>query len=260
VNLIVENLGFHYPSRQVLDGISLTLNKGECLSILGTNGVGKSTLLKCINRILRQQTGKVVVMGEDVRGLSGNELAKRIGYVSQRQSFSLSTVFDAVLLGRKPYVKWDVSRHDLDIVHGVMKSLGLEDFALRKVDELSGGEAQKVAIARALAQQSDVLMFDEPTSNLDLKNQLEVVGIIKEIVRERQISAIVTMHDLNMASRFGDKFLFLKGGRIFAAGDISIITPENIMAVYGVKVEVQHHGDIPVIIPVNSQYEGVKIK
>jgi iron complex transport system ATP-binding protein len=250
VNLVVEELSFQYPSRKVLKDITLSLNKGECLSILGTNGVGKSTLLKCINRILRQQSGKIVVMGEDVKGLSGNDLAKRIGYVSQRQNFSLSTVFDAVLLGRKPYIKWDITKEDLEIVHSVMKSLGLEDFALRNVDELSGGEAQKVAIARALAQQSDVLLFDEPTSNLDLKNQIEVVGIIKNIIRERQISAIVTMHDLNMASRFGDKFLFLKGGEIFNAGDIRIITKENILEVYGVPVDIHFHHGTPVIIPV----------
>jgi len=250
VNLIIENLSFQYPSRKVLSDISLSLNKGECLSILGTNGVGKSTLLKCINRILRQQNGKVIVMGEDVKSLSGNDLAKHIGYVSQRNNFSVSSVFDAVLLGRKPYIKWDVTKRDLEIVHNVMKSLGLEDFALRNVDELSGGEAQKVAIARALAQQSDVLMFDEPTSNLDLKNQLEVISIIKNIVKERQISAIVTMHDLNMALRFADKFLFLKGGKIFDAGDIHIVTEENILAVYGVPVKIQFHHDIPVVIPV----------
>ncbi len=250
MNLIIENLSFQYPSRKVLSDISLSLNKGECLSILGTNGVGKSTLLKCINRILRQQNGKVIVMGEDVKSLSGNDLAKHIGYVSQRNNFSVSSVFDAVLLGRKPYIKWDVTKRDLEIVHNVMKSLGLEDFALRNVDELSGGEAQKVAIARALAQQSDVLMFDEPTSNLDLKNQLEVISIIKNIVKERQISAIVTMHDLNMALRFADKFLFLKGGKIFDAGDIHIVTEENILAVYGVPVKIQFHHDIPVVIPV----------
>jgi len=118
------------------------------------------------------------------------------------------------------------------------------------VDELSGGEAQKVAIARALAQQSDVLLFDEPTSNLDLKNQLEVISIIKNIVKERQISAIVTMHDLNMAFRFADKFIFLKRGKIFDAGDIRIVTEENIRSVYGVPVEIRFHNDIPVVIPV----------
>ncbi len=250
MNLVVEGLSFHYPSRKVLKDVTLHLDKGECLSILGTNGVGKSTLLKCINRILKQQSGKIVVMGENIKNLSGNDLAKRIGYVSQRNSFSLSSVFDAVLLGRKPYIKWDVTRQDLEIVHSVMESLGLEDFALRNVDELSGGEAQKVAIARALVQQSDVMMFDEPTSNLDLKNQLEVISIIKNIVRERQISAIVTMHDLNMASRFADKFVFLKGGKIFDAGDISILTKENILEVYGVPVEIQFHNDMPVIIPI----------
>ncbi len=250
MNLVIEDLSFQYPGRKVLNNISLSLGKGECLSILGTNGVGKSTLLKCINRILKQQSGKVIVMGEDVRGLSGNDLAKRIGYVSQRNTFSLSSVFDAVLLGRKPYIKWEVTKQDLEIVHNVMKSLGLEDFALRNVDELSGGEAQKVAIARALAQQSDVLLFDEPTSNLDLKNQLEVISIIKNIVKERQISAIVTMHDLNMAFRFADKFIFLKRGKIFDAGDIRIVTEENIRSVYGVPVEIRFHNDIPVVIPV----------
>lgn len=250
MNLIVENLSFHYPSRKVLNDISLSLEKGECLSILGTNGVGKSTLLKCINRILRQQNGKVIVMGEDIKNLSVNDLAKREGYVSQRNNISSSSVFDAILLGRKPYIKWDVTRQDLEIVQAVMKSLDLEDFALRHVDELSGGEAQKVAIARALAQDSDVLMFDEPTSNLDLKNQLEVTGIIKNIVRERQISVIVTMHDLNMAFRFADKFVLMKGGKIFAAGDISVITKENVLAVYGVPVDIEFHCNMPVVIPV----------
>lgn len=250
MNLMVEGLCFRYPSRKVLEDVSMSLNKGECLSILGTNGVGKSTLLKCINRILRQQSGKVIVMGEDARTLSGNDVAKRIAYVSQHHNMSSSTVFDAILLGRKPYIRWDVTRHDLEVVHAVMKSLDLEDFALRSVDQLSGGEAQKVVIARALAQQSDVLMFDEPTSNLDLKNQLEVIGIIKDIVRERQISAIVTMHDLNMAFRLADKFLLMKGGRIFAAGDARIITREDILAVYGVPVEIELHRNIPVVIPV----------
>lgn len=250
MNLIIENLSFRYPSRKVLQDIYLSLEKGDCLSILGTNGVGKSTLLKCINRILRQQSGKVIAMGEDIKSLSRNELAKRIGYVPQRNGFSSGTVFDAVLLGRKPYIKWDVTKDDLDIVHNVMKLLELEDFALRYVDQLSGGEVQKVAIARVLAQQADILMFDEPTSNLDLKNQMEVINIIKKIVKERQITAIVTMHDLNMSCRFADKFILMKGGKIFAAGDISIMTEENIRAVYGVSVVIRSHNNRPVIIPV----------
>ena len=174
-----------YDEFYALRDVSLDIMPGDFYGLVGLNGSGKSTLLKCINRILRQQSGKVIVMGEDARTLSGNDVAKRIAYVSQHHNMSSSTVFDAILLGRKPYIRWDVTRHDLEVVHAVMKSLDLEDFALRSVDQLSGGEAQKVVIARALAQQSDVLMFDEPTSNLDLKNQLEVIGIIKDIVRER---------------------------------------------------------------------------
>jgi iron complex transport system ATP-binding protein len=144
----------------------------------------------------------------------------------------------------------DATKHDLDIVHGVMESLELQDFALRYVDELSGGEMQRVAIARALAQESDVLMFDEPTSNLDLRNQLEVIGIIKNIVRKRHISAIVTMHDLNMALRFSDKFILMKGGEIFDAGNIRVVNEENILAVYGVPVVIDFKHNIPVVIPV----------
>lgn len=250
MSLAVESLSFRYPDHDVLNDISFSVEKGECLAVLGTNGVGKSTLLKCINRIIEQRSGKVVVTGENVRSLSGNELAKRMAYVAQGNHCSFSTVFDAVLLGRRPYIKWDVTEEDLQIVNEVMTALGLEDYALRNVDELSGGEAQKVSIARALAQQSDVLMFDEPTSNLDLKNQLEVIDIIKSIVKERGISAVVTMHDLNLALRFADRFILVKDGLIHTMGDASVVTSENILTVYGVNVEIRTYRDKPLVIPV----------
>lgn len=246
----VDKLSFQYPGRKVLSDISFSVEKGECMAILGTNGVGKSTLLKCLNRILKHQSGQVVVQGEDIRTFSRNEYAQKIGYVSQHNQFTRITVFDAVLLGRKPYIRWDATQKDLHIVEEVMDEMGLADFALRFVDELSGGELQKVAIARTLAQQPNILMFDEPTSNLDLKNQLEVAGIIKRIVKERQISAIVTMHDLNLALRFADTFLMVKDGCVYKAGDVSIITPESIMDVYAVPVRIREYDGLPVVIPV----------
>ncbi|MFZ7121870.1 MAG: ABC transporter ATP-binding protein [Eubacteriaceae bacterium] len=246
----VDGLSFNYANRKVLKDITFSMGKGECLAILGTNGVGKSTLLKCINRILKQKNGKIAIQGENLHALSKRQLAQRLGYVSQSNSFSRSTVFDAVLLGRKPYIKWDVTTKDLDIVHDVIARLGLEDYSLRLVDELSGGELQKVSIARALAQEPDILMFDEPTSNLDLKNQLEVISIIKSIVTEKDISAIVTMHDLNLSIRFADKFLMFKDGKVFASGGMEIMTTENIMQVYSVSVAIENYNDIPVIIPI----------
>ena len=120
---------------------------------------------------------------------------------------------------------------------------------MRYVDELSGGEVQKVTIARALAQEPDILMFDEPTSNLDLKNQLEVIQIIKQIVSEKQISAIVTMHDLNLALRFADKYMMIQNGSVFAAGGAEILTAENIAQVYAVDVSIAYYNQKPVIIP-----------
>lgn len=248
--LKVHGLDFKYPSHSVLKDINFTLKKGECLAILGTNGAGKSTLLKCINRILKPEKGTMSIKDVDIKKYTSKELAKKIGYVSQSSQRCRTTVFDSVLIGRKPYIKWDISQKDMDIVNNAIKSLDLENFSLRYVDELSGGEMQKVIIARALAQEPDILMLDEPTSSLDLKNQLEVINIIKNIVKEKGISAIVTIHDLNLALRFADKFIFLKNGAIFAAGGKEIITPENIEQVYSVPVKIRNFDDGTFIVPV----------
>ena len=247
--LTVNDLSFQYPGHEVLTDIGFSVGKGECLAILGTNGAGKSTLLKCLNRINPLKNGQVTIGGTDLKSFGRHDLAKRIGYVSQSTQFTRSTVFDAVLLGRKPYIKWDITQADLDIVESVLESLHLKEFSMRYVDELSGGEVQKVTIARALAQEPDILMFDEPTSNLDLKNQLEVIQIIKQIVSEKQISAIVTMHDLNLALRFADKYMMIQNGSVFAAGGAEILTAENIAQVYAVDVSIEYYNQKPVIIP-----------
>ena len=247
--LSVQGLEFKYPSNKVLNNISFSLEKGECLAILGTNGTGKSTLLKCINRILKPQKGTVIIDNTNIEQMSNIKLAQKIGYVSQSNQSFRTTVFDTVLIGRKPYIKWDVTKNDLEIVNKAIKMLELERFSLRYVDELSGGEFQKVVIARALAQEPEILMFDEPTSSLDLKNQLEVINIIKKVVKNKNISAIVTIHDLNLALRFADKFILLKDGQIFAAGGVEIITSENIEQVYSVPVKIVKFEEGIIIIP-----------
>ena len=248
--LSVEGLAFNYPSRTVLQDISFSISRGDFLAILGVNGAGKSTLLKCINRVLKPHAGTVFIKDDEVFKLSKRDLAKRIGYVAQRHESVRTTVFDAVLLGRKPYIQWEASGNDLEIAHEALKMLELEEYALRYLDELSGGEQQKVVIARALAQKPDILLLDEPTSSLDLKNQLEVAGIIKKVVKEQQMAAVVTMHDLNLAIRFADRFLLLKNGTIFAAGGPEVITPENIESVYSVPVRIKRIEEVPVVIPV----------
>lgn len=247
--LTVNDLSFGYFQHDVLKTVDFNVQKGECMAILGTNGVGKSTLLKCINKILKPRTGVVYINHSDTAALNGRELARQIGYVAQRQQSTRCTVFDSVLLGRKPHIGWDISTRDLEIADNVLQLLELEQYSMRFIDELSGGELQKVVIARALAQEPDLLLLDEPTSNLDIKNQLEVIDIIKRVVKSQQIAAIVTMHDLNLSLRFADRFIMLKKGGVFAMGGLEVMTPENLEQVYSVSVAVEKFGNVPVVVP-----------
>jgi iron complex transport system ATP-binding protein len=247
--LDVEKIQFNYPARPVLEDINFFIHPGEFVAVLGTNGTGKTTLLKCINRILKPDAGTVYLDKEPITQLSSNVVAQHMGYVEQQRSGSRTTVFNAVLLGRKPYIKWDVTKNDMEIASNAMARLGLSDYALRYLDELSGGELQKVVIARALAQEPDVLLMDEPTSSLDLKNQLEVLEIIREITKGQDISVLVTMHDINLALRFADRFILLKDKQVFAAGGQEVITEENIEAIYSVPVTISAYNGYRFVVP-----------
>ncbi|MBU5438419.1 ABC transporter ATP-binding protein [Tissierella sp. MSJ-40] len=249
MTLLADNISFSYPKNDVIKKITFSLKEGDYLAVLGTNGAGKSTFLKCLSKILKPQLGTVYINGIDSSTLKGRELAKNIAYVPQSHDYSKKTVFDSVLLGRKPYIKWDVSQNDIDIIEDILHLLDLESYSMRYTDELSGGELQKVIIARALAQQPKVLLMDEPTSNLDLKNQIEVLSIIKEIINTQKISAVITMHDLNLALRFANKFLLLKEGELFAFGNATILNKESIKSVYDVDVVIEEYLGIPVVIP-----------
>jgi iron complex transport system ATP-binding protein len=250
VVLTVNGVAFQYRSRPVLKGIDFSVERHELLAILGPNGVGKTTLLKCMNAILRPKIGTILVDNADVLGLDQMAIARKIGYVPQRSQPGRMTAFDAILLGRRPHITWHTSERDLKIVNGAIASLHLERLSLQYLDEMSGGEQQKVNIARALVQQPELLLLDEPTSSLDLKNQLEILTLIKKIVRGHEVSAIMTMHDLNLALRYADKFLFLKDGMIFAAGDRRCVTPEVIASVYDVSVAVEELHGYSIIVPV----------
>ena len=247
--LEVKNLCFSYGSREVVKNVSFSAVPGKIVAVLGVNGVGKSTMLKCINRINKPTSGEILLDGDRLHSFNDTELATRVGYVAQNCDFTDETVFDSVLLGRKPFIKWDVTANDLEIVSQTLKVLSLEDYAMRNVLELSGGERQKVAIARALAQQTPILLFDEPTSNLDMKNQLEVLSIIKNIVNEKQLSAIVTIHDLNLALRFADYFLAMHEGRVYAFGESEVVNEKSIAEVYGVEASIIDHNGYKVVVP-----------
>ncbi|MGD8455902.1 MAG: ABC transporter ATP-binding protein [Anaerolineales bacterium] len=247
--LNVQGIRFQYPGRPVLEEVTFAVENGQVLAVLGTNGTGKTTLLKCINRILPPAAGTVLVRGELVSGFTRNAVAQKIAYVEQQRSASRATVFNTVLLGRKPYIRWDITQHDMEIAGRALQTLGLEKFALRYLDELSSGELQKVMIARALAQEPEILLMDEPTSSLDLNNQLEVLNLVRDISRARRIAAVVAMHDLNLALRFADSFILLKDKTIFAAGGPEVMTPENIESVYAVPVTIAAHNGSRVVIP-----------
>lgn len=247
----IKNISFAYnrSSISVLDDVSFDIQKSSCIAVLGNNGAGKSTLLKCIDKICPVKKGIVIVDGKNIFSMSGTDMARNIAYVPQKNGASIMTVFDAILLGRKPYIKWSETANDKEIVSSIIRQMGLEDFALRNVAELSGGEAQKVMLARALAQEPKLLLLDEPTSNLDPRNQHDVLKTVKIIAGEHNICVAIIIHDLNLAIRYCDRFLFLKDSRIYSYGGLETVTPETIEKVYQINVHIIEYMGVPVIVP-----------
>ena len=247
--LDVAGVAFNYRSAPVIRDITFDLRPRQILAVLGPNGVGKTTLLKCMNAILRPKAGSVLVEGADLLTADRMEIARKVGYVPQRCETGRMTAFDAILLGRRPHIGWDVTEADIRIVEAAVRMLRLEGLTLRYIDEMSGGELQKVSIARALVQEPRVLLLDEPTSSLDLKNQIEILGIVRRVTADHDVAAVMTMHDLNMALRYADRFILLKDGVIHAAGGHDVVTPETIEAVYGVPVTVERYNGFRVVVP-----------
>lgn len=245
----VNGMDFSYRSKKTLSNITLDVGDGDIVSILGPNGVGKTTLLRCLNNILHPESGLVTIDGEEVGHMSRNAIAKEIGYVAQRGELSRITVFESVLLGRKPHVTLDASEKDFRLTGKVIELVGLNDISTKYVDEISGGEYQLVQIARAIVQQPKVILLDEPTNNLDPSNQHLIMHIIQKIVKNNDMAAIMVVHDLNLAVRHSDKFILMRDGEIYAAGGREVITPDNIMSVYNVDSYVEEVHGIPIIVP-----------
>lgn len=240
----VKNISYHYHGGgEVLKDVNFTLEQGQFLAILGNNGVGKSTLLKCLNKILKADSGELFLDGENILQMSNHQVSRRIAFVSQTVPNTQMTVHDVVMLGRRPYMKWGFTEKDHQIVHSAMDRLNLEALRGRFLNQLSGGERQKVMLARALAQQPKLLLLDEPTSSLDIHNQYQVLEIVRELCHHDGLTAVVVIHDLNLALRFCDRFLLLRQGQVYANGDYRVLTPEALKAVYqidGRVVEVEN--------------------
>lgn len=248
--LSVENLSYHYKNGpEVLKNLSFTVEDGQFMAILGNNGAGKSTMLKCFNKILTPDSGRVLMDGEDVLTLSGRQIAQRMAFVAQSVPGTQMTVHDIVMLGRKPYMQWSFTEQDHEIVHMAMDELGISHLRGRFLSTLSGGEKQKVMLARALAQQPKILLLDEPTSALDIQNQYLVLQMVREICSQQGITAIVVIHDLNLALRFCSRFLLLSGGQVYRFGGKEIIDRQALKDVYNVDAEVVDvHGHSMVLV------------
>jgi iron complex transport system ATP-binding protein len=258
VNITIKGLTFSYNSHKILDDLNVVMENSEVLSLVGPNGSGKTTLLKCIDRILKPR-GSILLDGLELERMNRQDVARQIGYVPQSSSTPLATtVFDTVLMGRRPHIGWRVADFDLDKVAEVLEKLNLENLAMRDFSQLSGGQKQKVLIARALVQEPAVLLLDEPTSNLDMRHQLEVMEIVRDLVHEKKIAAVMAIHDLNLASRFSDKLVMLKNGQVYAAGEPeTLLNESNIGNVYGIEAIIMNALGRPYIVPLRSLDGGL---
>lgn len=243
----IDRLSFKYD-KEILKNISVDIEAGAFVSLLGINGAGKSTLLKNLNQILSPYKGTIYIRGENLKHMKRSQLAKKMAYVSQQNEAPQNTVFDSILIGRVPYIKGKATKEDYAMVQEIIDRLNLNDYAMREATSLSGGEFQKVVLARALAQEPEILLLDEPTSNLDIRNQVEVMKLMKQYCKDKQISVIVSIHDMNLSLQFSDKYLMLKDGEVFKYGSKEIITRENIRTVYGLDVDILKYKNRKIVI------------
>jgi len=245
MTLSIKRIRQGYGDSIVLDDVDLDVEKGEIITILGPNGSGKSTLIMTICNIMRPKTGTINIDGKDTLELHRKEFSKLVGYVPQKYVAGDNLrVFEAVLLGRAPYMEWSYSEEDFDMAARAIELMGIEDLIDKNTAELSGGQMQKVVIARALAQDPRYYVLDEPTSALDLKNQLSTLSIMKKIVSSKNAGVVFALHDINLAFKYSDKVVLLKDGHIHSIGNPKkVINEDNIMEVYGVHCEILNGSD-----------------
>ena len=241
----VKSVCFRYHKDWVLQDVSFRVEKGEFIGLIGPNGSGKTTLLKVLYRLLSPQNGEVLFELVPLKRMDRKDIAKRIGVVAQETHLLFPfSVMEIVLMGRSPYLGHLMfeSGKDLEIARKAMEWTEILPFSERPIDELSGGERKRVFIARALAQEPEVILLDEPTANLDIHHQIDFLDLILTLNRERGLTIIMASHDMNIASEFCDRLILLQEGRIYKIGTPNeVITKENIERVYGCEVWVDQN-------------------
>lgn len=238
MELNIDGVKFAYGSREILGGISFRSVPGEIVGILGQNGCGKTTLLKCINKVLSPSEGSVLLDDMPVRGMTNKELARNVAIVSQESKVAFPfSVYDMVQMGR--YAHGTSESEDDEAIHQALSDAGALDFVDRTIDQLSGGERRRVFIARALVQNPKVMLLDEPTLHLDISHQFDLMELMVRLARERGMLVVFVTHDIVLAARFCDRAILLKDGMIFAAGDAAdVIEPRNLRDVFGIDADI----------------------
>ncbi len=256
----IDNLSHAFDGRPVLANVSLTVGGGDFFVVIGPNGSGKTTLMKLICGLLKTSPGRIRVFGRDIRDYSHRSLARRIAYVPQNQEVSFPfTVAEAVLLGRSPHqnVLGLPRAADLAAAGRAMATTGVAHLAERKLDQLSGGEQQRVSIARALCQEPDILLLDEPTASLDLSHQVRLMDLMDLLRRETALTVVMVSHDVNLAAMYADRLLLLSNGRVGRMGSpAEVLTPRNLEGAYGCRVMVDESpfGGLPRVTLVPGKF------
>lgn len=241
----LDSVSVGYNHRAVVNNVTLKAEPGQMLALVGPNGSGKSTLIKGMTRVVDLYSGRIRIDGCDIAAMRPNELARLVATVPQNPVLpGTFTAFELVLMGRTPHLgllRYEGGR-DVAIAWQAMEATRTESFAERRVSELSGGEMQRLVIARALTQQPRAILLDEPTANLDINHQVAILNLVKGLCLQRSLTVVVALHDLNLAAQYCDRMVMLNGGRVYAEGTPSdILTAANIKEVYGAEVCVYPH-------------------
>lgn len=239
--LETKDLKFNYNKKVVLDGVDIVINKGEVLGILGPNGCGKTTLLKNLNKNLSPHAGCVLLGDTDLEELGKKEIARTVAVVPQGNEIKFAfTVRDIVSMGRMPFLRTfdGESRKDVEIIDDALRRTGITDFSERLISTMSGGERQKVIIARALAQTPEILLLDEPTLHLDINAQFDVLDLVSGLAESDGLTVVMVSHDLPMVARYCDRIILIHDHKVHADGvPEDVLTPENMATVFNVDAE-----------------------
>jgi len=245
IKLETKSISLSYNHHFVVKGLTFCLQPGEMLGLIGPNGCGKTSIIKALSRVIGLREGNVCINGKDLARISRYDLARILGVVPQNPTLPETfTVSEVVLLGRNPHLGLlrGESPRDLEIAWWAMQRTGITGLAERRIGELSGGERQRVTIARVLAQEPDAVLLDEPTANLDINHQIEVLDLVKSLCREKNLAVLITLHDLNLAAQYCDRLILMKGGAVQAEGSPEeVISESNIREVFGAESLVCRH-------------------